>query len=44
MLTDIKKMVFYYVCKQADDELDPEDVEFDEHYTDTRSKCMKKCL
>ncbi|CAG7819895.1 unnamed protein product [Allacma fusca] len=26
------------LMNRADDELDPEDVEFDEHYTDTRSK------
>lgn len=31
-------IIIYYHLSQADDELDPEDVEFDEHYTETRSK------
>lgn len=30
------------LMNRADEELDPEDVEFDEHYTETRSKCKQK--
>jgi hypothetical protein len=35
-------LTHYLICVflQTDEELDPEDVEFDEHYTiETRSKC-----
>jgi hypothetical protein len=36
------RLTHYLICVflQTDEELDPEDVEFDEHYTiETRSKC-----
>ena len=42
-INSIKPICVYFF--QSDEELDPEDVEFDEHYTiETRSKCKSRLL